>query len=115
LSVVVLPAPLRPSSTVMAPEGTVKSTPCRMWYCPMWVCTPSRVSSASAMAGLRAGRRCRGDAEVGLLHHCRADHRSRLAVGHQPAVVQHDDAVGEAAHDVHLVLDEQDGLVALGL
>ena len=31
-SVVVLPAPLRPSSTVMAPSGTLKSTPCRMWY-----------------------------------------------------------------------------------
>ena len=26
------------------------------------------------------------------------------------AVVQHDDAVGERAHDIHLVLDEQDGL-----
>jgi hypothetical protein len=29
-SVVVLPAPFLPSSTVMAPRGTAKSTPCRM-------------------------------------------------------------------------------------
>ena len=29
-SVVVLPAPLRPSSTVMPPSGTAKLTPCRM-------------------------------------------------------------------------------------
>jgi hypothetical protein len=48
-SVVGLPAPLRPSSTVIAPCGTTKSTPCRMWYCPMWVCTPSSVNSGSAI------------------------------------------------------------------
>ncbi len=29
-SVVVLPAPLRPSSIVNPPAGTLKSTPCRM-------------------------------------------------------------------------------------
>ena len=29
--------------------------------------------------------------------------------------MQHDDAVGERAHDVHLVLDEQDGLGRVGL
>ena len=29
--VVVLPAPLRPSSTVSLPTGTVRLTPCRMW------------------------------------------------------------------------------------
>ena len=28
---------------------------------------------------------------------------------------QHDDAVGERAHDVHLVLDQQDGLGLVGL
>ncbi len=31
-SVVLLPAPLRPSSTVSSPAGTSRSTPCRMWY-----------------------------------------------------------------------------------
>jgi hypothetical protein len=39
-------------------------------------------------------------------------HLGRLAVGDQPALVQHDDAVGERADHVHLVLDQQDGLVA---
>src|SRR5581483_7567072 len=115
-NVVVLPAPLRPSSTVMAPFGTEKSTPCRMWYWPIWVCTPCSVSSASAMGGPRGcGLRLGCDAEVGFLHHRRADHLGGLAVGHQSPVVQHDDAVGEALHHVHLVLDEQDGLVALAL
>ena len=44
-SVVVLPAPLRPSSIVTAPAGTSRSTPCRMWYAPMCVCTPASDSS----------------------------------------------------------------------
>src|SRR6185503_12903415 len=95
-SVVVLPAPFRPNSTVMAPFGTSKSTPCRMWYWPTWVCTPSSVRRASGMRGPRAG-----DAQVGLLHHRRPDHRGRLAVGHQPPVVQDDDTVGEAPDHVH--------------
>ena len=51
-----------------------------------------------------------GDAEIGLLHDRRGDHLGRLAVGDELAVVQHDDAVGERAHHVHLVLDQQDGL-----
>ena len=52
----------------------------------------------------------RRDAEIGLLHDRRGDHLGGIAVGDQPSVVQHDDAVGERAHDVHLVLDQQDGL-----
>ncbi len=39
----------------------------------------------------------RRHAQVGLLHHRRGDHRGRLAVGDQLAVVQHDDAVGQLA------------------
>ena len=111
-SVVVLPAPLRPSSIVTSPEGTSKSTPCRMWYAPMWVCTPrEREQRPHAHAGFGFRR----EAEIGLAHDGRGDHRLRLAVGDELAVVQHDDAVGELAHDVHLVLDQQDGLVALAL
>src|SRR5262245_24986815 len=109
-SVVVLPAPLRPKSTVRSPSGTSKSTPCRMWYCPMCVCMPASVSSGSGMAGA-PGR----DPEVGLLHDRRANHLGRRPVRHQAAVVQHDDAIGEAAHHLHFVLDQQNGLAALGL
>src|SRR5512139_1707821 len=126
LSVVVLPAPLRPSSMVTWPVGTVKSTPCRMWYWPMWVCTPCSTRSLSVISapspfegegrvggGRHDSRRaCLGrQAEVSLLHHRRGDHLGRLAIGHQLPVVQHDDAVGELAHHVHLVFHEQDGRV----
>src|SRR5512147_3118783 len=107
---VVLPAPLRPRSIVSPARGTSKSTPCRMWYWPMCVLTPASASSGSGIAGTSL---C--DAEIGLLHDRRGDHRVGLAVGDQFALVQHDDAVGERAHDVHLVLDQQDRLVALRL
>src|SRR5215470_692337 len=107
--VVVLPAPLRPSSTVMAPSGTAKSTPCRMWYCPIWVCTPCSSNSGSAMA--RAPGRY---TQIGLLYDRRGNHLGRSTIGHQASVVQDDDAVGEASHHVHFVLDQQNRFVALG-
>jgi hypothetical protein len=48
---------------------------------------------------------------VRLLDDRRGDHRRRSPIGDQRAVVQHDDAVAQLAHDVHLVLDQQDRLV----
>src|SRR5262245_51075020 len=132
-SVVVLPAPLRPSSIVTSPSRTAKLTPCRMWYAPMCVCTPDSSStvwsrwlmpppwpcgpsprggaSAFGTAAQRSCRLLRGHAEIGLLHDRRRDHRGRLAIGHELPVVQHDDAVRQLAHHVHLVLDQQDQAV----
>src|SRR5688572_12222880 len=100
---VVLPAPLRPSSMVRDLSGTEKSTPCRMWYCPMWVLTPCRLSMSAR------------DAKVRFLHDRQGDHRGGLAVGNELALVKHDDAVGERTHHVHLVLDQKDSLVTLSL
>src|SRR5688500_14428575 len=98
---VVFPAPLRPSSIVSCFSGTAKSTPCRMWYCPICVLTPSRRST--------------GYSKIGFLHDRRGDDLRRRAGGDQLALVQHDDAVGERAHHVHLVLDEEDGLLSCPL
>src|SRR5881398_960979 len=81
--VVVLPAPLRPSRTARPPRGTTRSTPCRMWYWPMWVWTPDRVSKGSGMF------RC---SKIGFLYDFRLHDLERLAVRDQGAVVQHDDA-----------------------
>src|SRR6266550_4947437 len=95
---VVLPAPLRPRSMVSDFSGTEKSTPCRMWYWPICVFTPA--------SWRRSATR---DPQVGFLHDRRGDHRGGLAVGDELSLVQHDDAVGERAHHVHLVLHQQDG------
>ena len=73
-------------------------------------CGCARLAASSRVLMRRL--RFRRDAQVGLLHDRRGDHRGRFAVGHQLAVVQHDDAVGQLAHHVHLVLDQQDGPVA---
>src|SRR4051812_29244682 len=101
---VVLPAPLRPSSMVREFGATLKSTPCRMWYCPMCVWT--------AFSSSRSGTR---DAEIGFLHDWHGDHFGGHALGDELALMQHHDAVRERAHHIHLVLDEQHRLVALRL
>src|SRR3954464_5075907 len=101
---VVLPAPLRPRSMVSEFGATLKSTPCRMWYCPMCVWT--------ALSSRRSGTR---HPEVSLLDDRHGDHLGRRALGHELSLVQHDDAIGQRAHDIHLVLDEEHGLVALRL
>src|ERR1043166_186918 len=57
LSVVVLPAPLRPSSVTTSPARTSNATPCRMWDSPYQACSPStaRRGAASFMAGPHVG------------------------------------------------------------
>src|SRR5439155_2169045 len=101
---VVLPAPLRPRSMVSELGATAKSTPCRMWYWPMCVLTPRSSRSSDTR-----------DTQIGLLHDRRGGHFGRRTLRDELALMQHDDAVGERAHHVHLVLDQQDGLVALRL
>jgi hypothetical protein len=51
--------------------------------------------------------------KVGFLHDVGGHDGRRFAIRDQGAVVQHDDAVGQRAHHIHLVFDQQHGLVAL--
>src|SRR6266536_5167821 len=110
--VVVLPAPLRPSSTVTA-SGRIRSdTPCKMWCWPMWVW---RSSTSRMLVSINLARTGHAAAEVGRLDlEVLADRLGR-AVGDQAAVLEHRDRVGQRHHHVDLVLDEQDRLVAPGL
>src|SRR3954464_9710581 len=109
---VVLPAPLRPRSMVSEFGATLKSTPCRMWYCPMCVWT---ALSSSRSATSDASERWARDTKVGFLHDRHRNHFGRSALGDELPLVQHDDAIGERPHDIHLVLDQDNGLVALRL
>src|ERR1043165_5343473 len=72
-----------------------------MWYWPMCVLTSERPSTRNP--------------NIGFLHDRRGDYGRRVAVGDELSLVQDDDAVGERAHHVHLVLDKENGLVALRL
>ncbi len=60
-SVVVLPAPLRPSSVTTSPGCTLNVTPCRMCDSPYQACT-----SASDSSGARASSMA--DTHIGFTH-----------------------------------------------
>src|SRR5262245_24936252 len=68
LSVVVLPAPLRPSNTVMLPTGTDTETPSRMWNCPMKVSISLTSRTLSGTTTLRLEQIAIQIAQVGALH-----------------------------------------------
>src|SRR5262249_41257984 len=95
--VVVLPAPLRPSSTVICPGGTANETSRSTWLLPWNVLSPSTASSMSVEA-----------AEIGLLNVRIAANLCRRALGDEPAEMEHADPIGEVEDDVHVVLDEDD-------
>src|SRR4051794_18919565 len=99
---VVLPMPLR-AMTATGSSPTVKVAPCTMWALPYQASSPSTASSGSAM--LRP--------QVERLHQLgRADLVGR-ALDHHGAVVHHRDPVGDPERDVHVVLDEHHGDVAV--
>ena len=107
-SVVVLPAPLRPSSgDDLALARRRRSMPCRMWTSPYQPCRSlTSSSSRSAMASPRPyPYRLRSPAG--------SFDTSRIgAFGEHLAARQHRDAVGEVGDDRQVVLDHQDGAVA---
>src|SRR5574339_928572 len=99
--VVDLPAPLRPTRHTTSPSPTSSETRRRMWL--DWMKT-SIVSTLSTVA-------CRSSC-ASPDHH--VDH-PRVGpdgvgggVGEHPALVERDDPVGVAEHDVHVVLDLDD-------
>src|SRR5215211_5574389 len=103
-SVVVLPAPLRPSSVTTSPAKTWKSTPCRMCDSPYHACRPSTASSgvaASAMA----------DPHIGFPHRRIAGDFVVVAFGENAPAREHGDAVGQIGDDGQIVLDHQHGAV----
>src|SRR4029453_12474201 len=94
-SVVVLPAPLRPTRQMASRSPALSVTPLRIWLASMNTSTPRRSSTGAphhgghhVVVGLQLGRR---------------------AVGQHAALVQGHDAVGVAEDDVHVVLDLDDG------
>src|SRR5882672_9786148 len=91
---VVLPAPLRPMRPVMVPAGSSSETSRRI--CTDWIAT-FRESILSKRAHHVAQ------------HFGMAQRLLRRAVGDDAPVVEGEHAPGEAAHHLHVVLDEQHG------
>src|SRR4051812_15205717 len=93
-SVVVLPAPLRPSRVTTSPSPTLKSMPCRMCDSPYQACSPSTRSNSSAeTASGMAGPHIRLDdlriAGDGVV----------IAFGEDPAAGQHRDRLRQVGDD----------------
>src|SRR5688572_18706683 len=95
--VVVLPAPLRPSSVTSSPWPISKSTPCKICDSPYQACRPATLSSASAMA-----RPDIGFDDQRILRHGLVG-----SFGQHLTTRQHGDRVGQIGDDRHVVLDHQ--------
>src|SRR5690349_20167785 len=103
LSVVVLPAPLRPRRVTTSPRRTSNWTPCRMCDSPYQACRPlTERSGLSAMFRSQVGLD-----DVGVLRH-----RLVVSFGDDLASREHRDAVRELRDHAQVVLDHQHGPVS---
>src|SRR5436190_19339795 len=93
-SVVVLPAPLRPSSVTTSPARTSKVTPCRMCDSPYQACSPLTV---------RIGASGMPDPHVSLAHFRIVRHCRVVALGENAAARQHSDAIGQVRVEAEIM------------
>src|SRR5262245_42707404 len=109
LSVVVLPAPLRPSSVTTSPAPTSTPTPCRRWDSPYQACSPSTTRSGAAPGARTAS--FMADPHVGFAHVGVGGDGCVVALGQDAAAGEHGDAVGQVGDHAEIVLDHQHGAV----
>src|SRR3954469_17214584 len=107
-SVVVLPAPLRPSSVTSSPRRTSIFMPCRTWDSPYqawrsWVVSAAAVAGAAVVTGSIMCRPHVGLHDLGILRDRRV-----VALGEDLAARQHRDRVAQIGHHAEVVLDHDD-------
>src|SRR6266851_9655503 len=100
LSVVVLPAPLRPSRVTTSPSATVKLIPWRMCDSPYQACSSSTRNSSLPDAGASGMT----GPEIGLDHLRILRYRGVIAFGQDAAAGQHRNRVREVGDDRQVVL-----------
>src|SRR3954470_16652999 len=113
-SVVVLPAPLRPSSVTTSPAFTVKLTPCRMWDSPYHAsrfCTASTGLPAAEATG-RSAIVSSGmpGPQIGFLDALVFGQFGIMAFRQHVTARQYRDDVGEIGNHAQIMLDHQDGV-----
>src|SRR5579884_3993398 len=104
LSVVVLPAPLRPSSVTTSPSRTSKDTPCRMCDSPYQACKSSTASSGAATSSMP-------HPEIGLAHLRIAGDALIISFRQHAAARQYRDPIGQIRNDREIMLDHEYGAV----
>src|SRR4051812_38364735 len=97
--VVLLPAPLAPIRLTISPSATSKDR--------------SRTAATSPYASSNSSTlRSKGTAQVGLDHARVRLHFARRALEEAHAVVHDQDALGDVHHEIHVVLNHDDGRAA---
>src|SRR6266851_9665213 len=104
LSVVVLPAPLRPSSVTTSPSCTSNVTPCKMCDSPYQAC-----KSLIASRGVRTSSM--PHPHVSLANLGIARHHLVVAFRQHTAARQHRDVIRQIRDDRKVMLDHQNGTV----
>src|SRR3989442_1315146 len=112
LSVVVLPAPLRPRSVTMSPGRISKSTPWRMWDSPYQAWRSRTSSSGSGMARAHVGLDQLDRAAVQTVEHSlrppEVERGAALALERDAHVLQYRE-VGEHGRDLERAHETQPG------
>src|SRR3954469_22005694 len=94
-NVVVLPAPLRPSSVTSSPSPMLNSTPCNMCDSPYQACRPrARSNSSGAPIGEGASGISGARPHIGFDDLLIAGDRFVIALGQDAAAGQNRDRVG---------------------
>src|SRR3569623_3406032 len=113
-SVVVLPAPLRPSSVTTSPAFTSILIPCRMWDSPYqasrlrtWRMLPPVAAFAGASAIAVSSMT---SSQIGFLDALVLGELGVMALREHLPARQHGDDVGQIGHDAQIMLDHQDGV-----
>src|SRR4051812_25580743 len=105
-NVVVLPAPLRPSSVTSSPSPMLNSTPCNMCDSPYQACRP-RTRSNSSRAWIGADASGMAGPHIGFDDLGIAGDRRVIALGQDEAAGQNRDRVGQIGDDRQIMLDHQ--------
>src|SRR5262249_28061301 len=113
-SVVVLPAPLRPSSVTTSPALTSKLMPCRMWdspyqasrFCTDRIWPPIAADRAALVAGASAVFRSGvAGSQIGFLDALVLRQFGVVSLREHLAAGEHGDDVGEIGDDVQIMFD----------
>src|SRR5205085_3267384 len=113
-SVLVLPAPLRPSSVTTSPSFTWKLTPCRMCDSPYQACK-SLTDNTCAPLAFTAGPAAvvvsgMTGSQIGFLDARVLGEIGISAFGEHVTARQHGDDVGKVGDDDQVMLDHQDSV-----
>src|SRR3954447_26998679 len=113
-SVVVLPAPLRPSSVTTSPAFTLKLTPCRIWDSPYQASRFSTASTGVRPAAVTVRSAIFASAmtrpQIGFLDALVLGQFGVITFGKHLAAGQHRDDVRQIGNHAQIMLDHQDGV-----